>query len=470
MRLSSSCFLVATVVATSSFFSLPANSTGVSPYLPLNLPNHIAQKIEQIAVIAGETSLNKPYKVAQITALARKIQTSHPLLFRDIAPYLRDHKERSSSSLMQVSLAASNSSYGAPYHFGVDGKSNILLEAAGYAMYSDHFGASASAIITENGVNRAQGLLHTGIDILQLDIGYKSRWWSVGRIDSLLLSNESEAFANLSASNVIPLTEYDINYEVFAGKLSNTTINSGDSIELDQPYITGASLSFSPVDQITLGLSHTTVFGGDIRENGSKEFFDALATNRLDSALNTPYADAQADRRYAIQARYSTEVVGFHYSIYGEHVTKKVLGDDSTQPSAATVGIYFPAINESSFRIEATRYDRGFYSSDIYGNGYQYDERALAHFVSSQAQNTSAKSITAQWFWSMGAENSLTTTFGWSQVVLLNESSNELVNSSLNFSADYRSRFQNVYWGVEASTGLDVLGERIYRVGVYLGF
>ena len=114
MRLRSSCFLVATVVATSSFFSQPANSTGVSPYLPLNLPNHIAQKIEQIAVIAGETSLNKPYKVAQITALARKIQTSHPLLFRDIAPYLRDHKERSSSSLMQVSLAASNSSYGTP--------------------------------------------------------------------------------------------------------------------------------------------------------------------------------------------------------------------------------------------------------------------------------------------------------------------------------------------------------------------
>ena len=69
----------------------------------------------------------------------------------------------------------------------------------------------------------------------------------------------------------------------------------------------------------------------------------------------------------------------------------------------------------------------------------------------------------------MGAENSLTTTFGWSQVVLLNESSNELVNSSLNFSADYRSRFQNVYWGIEASAGIDAVGERVYRISLYLG-
>lgn len=469
MRTSSCILLMANIVIISLLTPRYAYGKGVSPYLPLNLPNHVAQKIEKLAVIADDGTLHKPYKVAQVTALARKIQNTHPLLYRDIAPYLRDHKERKSTSLVQLSLVTSNDRFSNPYHFGVDGESNILLETAGYAMYSDHIGVSASAIISESSINKAQGMVHVGVDFLQLDIGYKSRWWSVGRIDSLLLSNESEAFASLSASNVIPLTEYDMNYEVFAGKLSNATISSGDSIERDQPYITGASLSFSPVNQVTLGFSHTTVFGGGVRDNGSNEFFDALATNRLDSASNTSYADTQADRRYAIQARYSTEVVGFHYSIYGEHVTKKVLGNDNTQPSAATVGIYFPAINESSFRVEATRYDQGFYSSDIYSNDYQYEERALAHFVSSQTQNTSAKSITAQWFWSMGAENSLTTTFGWSQIALLNESSNELVNSSLNFSADYRSRFQNAYWGVETSAGIDAIGERVYRISLYLG-
>jgi len=57
-----------------------------------------------------------------------------------------------------------------------------------------------------------------------------------------------------------------------------------------------------------------------------------------------------------------------------------------------------------------------------------------------------------------------------SRVALLAEDSKEIGNSGLNFSADYRSRYENVYWGVEASYGLDAVGEQIYRVGVYLGF
>lgn len=451
-------------------FSIQSNSAGVSPYLPLNLPNHIAQKIERLAIIAGETSLNRPYKVAQVTALARKIQSTHPLLYREVAPYLRNHKGRSSISLMQLSLGASNSKINNPYHFGADGESSLLLETAAYTMYSDHLGVSASAIVSEDSVNKAQGMVHVGIDFLQLDIGYRSRWWSVGRINSLLLSNESEAFASVSASNVVPLSMLDINYEVFAGRLNNNApVVSGDLFEQDEPYITGATVSFSPIQQITLGFAHTTVFGGGVRDAGVGTFYDALVTNSLGDAASTSYSEAQADRRFALQARYNHEVMDFHYSIYGEHVTKKVLGNNEAQPNAATVGIYFPAINDSSLRIEATRYDQGFYTSDIYTNGYQDNQNSLAHFIASKAENTAAKSVTAQWYWSMDAENSLTTSLGWSQVALLTQPLNERVSSGLNFSADYRSRYKSVYWGVEASFGEDVIGDQVYRVSFYLG-
>ena len=471
MRLSRSSLLIAAGFAVSCLYSSLVFSGGVSPYLPLNLPNHVAQKIERLALIAGETSLNKPYKVAQVTALARKIQITHPLLYRDIAPYLRNHKERASTSLMQVSLATSNNSISNPYHFGAHGESSLLLETAGYAMYSDHLGFSASAVISENNVNKAQGMVHVGVDILQLDIGYKSRWWSLGRINSLLLSNEAESFASVSASNVVPISVLDINYEVFAGKLNNNTgVTSGDLFQQDEPYITGAALSFSPIKQITLGFAQTTVFGGGVRDAGAREFFDSLVTNNIGSANNSSFSEAQADRRYALQARYNHEVVGFHYSIYGEHITKKVLGGSGNQSNAATIGIYFPTINESALRIEATRYDQGFYGSNIYSNGYQNDESSLAYFVASGAQNTSAESVTAQWFWSINADESLTTTFGWSQVALLAEDSIERINSGVNFSADYRSRFENVYWGIEASTGIDALGGQAYRLGIYVGF
>ena len=70
----------------------------------------------------------------------------------------------------------------------------------------------------------------------------------------------------------------------------------------------------------------------------------------------------------------------------------------------------------------------------------------------------------------MNTDESLTTSLGWSQVALLAENSNELVNSGLNFSADYRSRFENVYWGIEASTDIDAVGEQVYRLGAYIGF
>jgi len=471
MRPSSSSLLIAVCFAISFSYSHAVYSAGVSPYLPLNLPNHISQKIERLGAIAGERSLNKPYKIAQVTALARKIQTTHPLLYRDIAPYLRNHKERTSTSLMQVSLASSNNSISNPYHFGADGESRLLLETAGYAMYSDNIGVSASAVISENNVNKAQGMVHVGVDVLQLDIGYKSRWWSVGRINSLLLSNDSEAFASVSASNVVPISAFDINYEVFAGKLNNEVgILFGDIFEQDKPYITGATFNFSPIKQVTLGFAHTTVFGGGVRDGGGSDFLDALTANNLGSAENSSFSEAQADRRYALQARYNHEVVGFHYSIYGEHVTRKVLGDNGEQPNAATIGIYFPVVNDSSFRIEATRYDQGFYNSDIYNNGYQDNKTSLAYFIATKAQNSATKRLTAQWFWPMNADESLTTSLGWSQVALLAENSNELVNSGLNFSADYRSRFENVYWGIEASTDIDAVGEQVYRLGAYIGF
>lgn len=471
MRTSSCILLMANIVIISLLVPRFAYGKGVSPYLPLNLPNHVAQKIEKLAVIAGDGTLHKPYKVAQVTALARKIQNTHPLLYRDIAPYLRDHKERKSTSLVQLSLVTSNDRFSNPYHFGVDGESNILLETAGYAMYSDHIGVSASAIISESSINKAQGMVHVGVDFLQLDIGYKSRWWSIGRINSLLLSNEAETFASVSASNVEPISKFDINYEVFAGKLNDKSdVLSGDLIEQDEPYITGAAVSISPIKQVTLGFAHTTVFGGGIRSNGFRTFFDALTSNRLHSAAGTQYEDKQADRRYALQARYNHEVMDFHYSVYGEHVTKTTLDENGDKPTATTIGIYFPAIDEHSIRIEATRYDQGFYSSDIYNTGYQNDESSLGNYFVSEAQDSAARSITAQWFWSMNTDESLTSSFGWSEVELPTNQLNEQVSSGLNFSVDYRSRFENVYWGLEASTGIDVVGERVYRLGVYLGF
>ena len=471
MRLSSSSLILTACLVTSCLYSQFASGAGVSPYLPLNLPNHVAQKIERLAIIAGERSLHKPYKLAQVTALARKIQTTHPLLYRDIAPYLRNHKERTSTSLLQLSLASSNKSISNPYHAGADGESNLLLETAGYSMYSDHLGVSASAVISENNIYKAQGMIHAGVDFFQLDIGYKSRWWSVGRINSLLLSNEAEAFASVSASNVVPIGRFDVNYEIFAGQLNDRVgILSGEIFEQDEPYITGASFNFSPIKQITLGLAHTTVFGGSVRDAGGRAFLEALATNNIGNAENSVFNEAQADRRYAIQVSYKRKVMGFYYSMYAEHVTKKVIGNNAEQPNAATVGIYFPAINESSIRLEATRYDQGFYKSSIYSNGYQNDANSLGQFFASAATNTAAKTITAQWFWSMNSDESLTTSLGWSQVILLADNSSERVNSSLNFSADYRSRFENLYWGVEASTGIDIVGEHVYRLGVYVGF
>ena len=348
MRFSSPLLWIAVFIALISF-SRFVYSEGVSPYLPLNLPNHISQKIERLAVIAGETSLHKPYKVAQVTALARQVKSTHPLLFREIAPYLRNHKERASSSLLQASLAYSNSAFSNPYHYGVDGQSNVLLEAAGYAMYTNYLGFSGSAVISENGINRAQGMMHVGVDVLQLDVGYKSRWWSIGRINALLLSNEGESFASISASNVVPISTIDFNYEVFAGKMNEeTSVISGDLIQQDEPYIAGALLTFSPVKQVTLGFAHTTVFGGGVRDTESGTFYDALVSNDLGSAANTPYNEEQADRRYAFQARLNQEVMDFHYSIYGEHVTRKVLGASGNQPNAATIGIYFPTIDRKS--------------------------------------------------------------------------------------------------------------------------
>lgn len=450
---------------------LSALSAGVSPYLPLNLPQHINQKIEKLAVITRQATLHKPYKVAQVTAMARSVQNTHPMLYRELLPYLTGHRHPVGVSLQQVSVSSSNGNSDRQYQFGVNDNHSASFELAGYAMYSDHVGLSGSTVFTDKNAYLAQAMFHAGVDWAQVDVGYKSRWWSVGRIHSTLLSNQSEAFASVSLSNVTPLSLFNIHYEAFAGKLNEQSqIVTGAMTEIDQPMMAGLMVSVNPIKQLTLGVAQTTMFGGAVRENDTSAFVNALINDEINSAVEGGYQDAQADRRYAFQVRFNSSVADLPYSLYSEVVTKDTLGSDMPTARAFTAGIYFPLLGNHALRVEGVNWERGFYTSAIYASGYQDGVNSLGHALAPNAQSSAATSVATEWFWSMSADSSLTTKVTWSEIDRYNNEMQDDVVSGAGVAVDYRSTWRNAYWGITASTGLDNVGERVNRLTLYLGF
>ena len=90
-------------------FSPFAQANGVTSYLPANMSSQFDNDIEKLAVLTNIPQLTKPYNVATVLSHLKKIQKSHPALYKRLDNALAAYSSNIAISHARFSLSSSDS-------------------------------------------------------------------------------------------------------------------------------------------------------------------------------------------------------------------------------------------------------------------------------------------------------------------------------------------------------------------------
>ena len=174
------------------------------------------------------------------------------------------------------------------------------------------------------------------VDNWLLYAGWLDSWWGPGETTSLILSTNARPFpkAGFMRSNPhafeTPWLSW-IGPWQFSGFLGVLP----DDRQVSNPLMFGLRLSINPIPGLELGASRVMMFCGSGRPCGLGTFFDGFFGNtNVDAAQQ---AQDPANQIAGFDARYSNQVFGQPFEIYGE-----LIGEDAARSS---IGIPLPSRN-----------------------------------------------------------------------------------------------------------------------------
>lgn len=249
---------------------------GVSPYLPLKQVPELEHKIQQLLAVSKNTHIvSKPYKANDIYRVLQTIKHIYPELYRTLSYQISPYVQGDAATFAKVTLAAGTTDKNIPNQRGQTTKTNVILEGGGYANFGNHFGVSVAGIANEDEVIPTQSFFYFGNEYAQLDIGYREHWYSPFNDSAMLLSTNAKTTPSITLSNVKPITDFNIRYDMFISKMteqsgilvSDKQVGTVREYEPGKPYLFGLQTSFAATDNLTIGLSRIMQFGGASRDD-----------------------------------------------------------------------------------------------------------------------------------------------------------------------------------------------------------
>src|SRR6185503_19384047 len=182
----------AVTVVRVSFFVLAmlvttAEARGVSPYLPVDISPEIERKIERVLILADQPSLKRPFAAATVQdALPRACEVDAALC-AEVGRYLASLTR--TAGITYATLTASESSgadTAVPTSHGMSSESNYNAAIAAYWQPSAAFLVTAGVLGYEGEATPTGTVASFGLDVLQVDVGYRDRWWSPAQGSAML--------------------------------------------------------------------------------------------------------------------------------------------------------------------------------------------------------------------------------------------------------------------------------------------
>lgn len=458
---------------------------GVSPYLPLKQVPELEHKIQQLLAVSKNTHIvSKPYKANDIYRVLQTIKHIYPELYRTLSYQISPYVQGDAATFAKVTLAAGTKDKNIPNQRGQTTKTNVILEGGGYANFGNHFGVSVAGIANEDEIIPTQSFFYFGNEYAQLDIGYREHWYSPFNDSAMLLSTNAKTTPSITLSNVKPITDFNIRYDMFISKMTEQkgilvsgkqTANTENQYEAGKPYLFGLQTSFAATDNLTIGLSRIMQFGGASREVNFKDFLEGFFTPGSKDNVGTDDSDDDnyelGDQIGSINFTYNNSIYNLPYELYGEVALEDTLG--GSRNNAYSFGVFFPFVSDDhSLRFEHSNLQSGWYGNYLYLDGNRNSGNVIGHWAGDEHEYkdyTPAKSMSLNWYWQLSSIQSIDTTFRTL------ENKNAGYNTAYEVQTRYTQQLKKPIlgansWGTEFYIGKDVYGESFTRLGLFAGF
>ncbi|KDC49487.1 capsule assembly Wzi family protein [Pseudoalteromonas fuliginea] len=470
-------------------FSSQVLANGVSAYLPLKQNPQLEHLVEKLLVVGDNAHMmSKPYKTSEVLRVLKSIEHSYPSLYQKLFNELALYKQSDAVTYAKATLAYGNESKSIPNQRGQKVDTYLKLEAGGFANFGNHFGVSVAGIANEDNLLPTQSFVYFGNEYAQVDIGYREHWYSPFNDSAMILSTNAKILPSISISNVKPITDFDIRYDLFYMKMkTDPAINSGKDLGKKvpgKPNLAAAHLSFSPFSGLTLGVNRLLQFGGGDRSVSLKGFTEAFFLPGGNDNVNAEEIQKYGpnyevgDQLASLSFDYKAAWFDMPFSFYGD------IGAEDTQGgrrnNAYNFGLYLPYLSENhSLRLENNRWQEGWYYNHLYSLGNSIDGQVLGHWAGNERglnHQPAAESQSINWVWKYSATRSIDTTIrrienGLDQIRnnagILPETPYTI---GFELETRYTQQLQDGYWGLELYTGKTVFDDNFFRLSAFYGW
>lgn len=232
-----------------------------------------------------------------------------------------------------------------------------------------------------------------------LRLGAIDQWWGPANSSSLILSNNARPIPAVALSRAEADSSKN-SWLSFLGPWYFTT--QLGQLESNR-YISDAKLSmtrfnFRPIDELEIGASWLTMWGGEQLGNSVEDFWHAvtLKAECLDSqpSCSNPDKVTKANSLASLDVKYTMKMFSVPFSIYGQLVAES---RDSEYASLYGFSTYFKSyriyFEKSDTEVACSRNRAGqqncIYEDDIYQSGFRFHERAIGSTFDSDAKSLS---------------------------------------------------------------------------------
>jgi hypothetical protein len=451
---------------------------GVSPYLPINVSPIIENEVNRLATISGMSNLTKPHSLARIFDQMEKIRQSHPKLYNRLKSSLKPYTKSSSLTQLSITANVSQDSHSVANQRGTNTNSNLNISFRTQWQADDWIAVYLGGDLThykesllENQIQPSGSLIALGTDWAQVDIGYKDIWLSPFQGSAQLLSTNAETLPSVSISNNRQLDTFGIkwNYNAFLAQTSRQLVQfePGEFSDKDKPLIAGLHFSVQPTEWWSIGASRVFQFAGGERPVSfgtlARAFFDPRGADN-----DASVAQESGNQIAAISSKINFDgniPFSFMIELGGEDTSNNKayqLGNTSL-----TAGLYFPYFfsEKLSFNYEYSDWQRGWYTNNVYYDGYVNQGSVLGHWAMQSQRmmgtSTPGNSHYLETFWQLENDSVLSVELKTNQ---LKSTTDVIYQDAWELNLDYSMPWKGHILTIGTYFGEDNFGERFSQV------
>jgi hypothetical protein len=448
------------------------HARGVSPYLPVNLSPEIERKIERVMLLAGQPLLKRPIAAAVVLDALPRACERDAVLCADVRRYLTSLNRSAGVSHASFAVGVgSGADTPLPNRHGMSSQSDYEGAASVYWQPGDRFLVTAGAVAYDGDTTPTGTVASLGGQYLQIDVGYRDRWWSPLQDSSMLLSTQAATMPSVGISNYTPLTRFKLRYEAFIAETSESVnIAFGAGTTTGTPRVAGLHLSIEPLEGWSIGVNRVLQYGGGERDDSLSELFKAF----FDPAGNDNNGTNGGEFGNQVASFTSQLVLGdpLPVAVYFEYA-----GEDTSRStnvrlgnSALSAGVAFPKLGRNlSATFELTEWQNAWYVSSVYGDGLTNEGHVLGHWGADwrvTGDGIGARSLFARVTWEP-AFGTLETSY---RQLANEEYGASVYETARQIDARYSRPWDQVFVGAELTFGRDVFGDSYSRLGAFIRF